>query len=98
MKTCSLLGQKGFRKAGFILDPVRIMLPSEDDILISVIDFCRDLGRNWFLYSFVVLSSDLITPALEFRLSAVKVNEALSVVGVFHKSRSSVCLIVVEHV
>lgn len=46
MKTCSLLGQKGFRKAGFILDPVRIMLPSEDDILISVIDFCRDLGRN----------------------------------------------------
>lgn len=49
MKTYSLLGQKGAgggNLSGFILDPVRIMLSSEDDILISVIDFCQDLSRN----------------------------------------------------
>lgn len=36
----------GGNLSGFILDPVRIMLSSEDDILISVIDFCQDLSRN----------------------------------------------------
>lgn len=39
-------GGGGGNLAGFILDPVRIMLSSEDDILISVIDFCQDLSRN----------------------------------------------------
>lgn len=39
-------GGGGGNLSGFILDPVRIMLSSEDDILISVIDFCQDLSRN----------------------------------------------------
>lgn len=56
------------------------MLPFEEGLLISMINFVK----NGFLYSFVVFSYDQITPVLEFSLYAVKVNEALFVMGMFY--------------
>lgn len=84
METYLVLG--GENLADLILDPVG-MLSSESDILIPVINFVK----NWeLIFILVVWSYNQITPALEFSLPAVKVNEVLFGGGMFYKSINGV--------